>query len=134
MNYCIKLNPENENMIWNFLSTKPIEFIYFNTLFQDENTFTKLTHLDSDLQFLHEKNKFYPSGKSIKLNYNTKVRKFLKTNGLSSFLNSPIEDPSFVSKNGVEILAMISHENLAFLNLEDSDLVYFDVDDLVQLT
>jgi len=60
------------------------------------------------------KDKVYPSGEYIRYRLSKEVIDFVRSKELSHWRNYPLEDISFL-KDGVEILATISHEDYVIL-------------------
>jgi len=94
--------------------------VEFNLLYQDEYLEKVLDSFSQCIVFKQpkRKSKIYSSGSVLRLEMTNKVRTFIEAKSFSDWMNSPLEDISFL-QDGNEFLATITHEGYVIAQLTE---------------
>ena len=99
-----------------FPKSDEIEFNIFQVKKQLDSFIN--TWQDEFIEKGRRSNKIYPSGEYIRFKLTERFKEFIKSIKIREWSNYGLEDISFL-KNGIEILAIITHENFIYLLMTD---------------
>ncbi|PTX22267.1 hypothetical protein C8N40_10189 [Pontibacter mucosus] len=97
------------------------DFAEFNVLYDPSNLLPELEALEQDLVEAGKRNdKFYASGTSRKYRLSSRVKDLILSKPYNAWRNYQFEDLSLL-KDGMEILATITHENYIFARMSEQE-------------
>jgi hypothetical protein len=98
-----------------------VDFAEFNILYDSLELNPELEAIEPDLiEEVERKNKIYSSGISRRYRLTDRVKRFILSKPYKDWNNYQLEDLSLI-KDGVEILATITHENYVFAQMSDEE-------------
>lgn len=108
-------DPESWIILLDYILPKA-DFIEFNILYRTKELDLMIEPIAEDLvEFDQQKSKIYDKN-YLRFRNSSAVQKFLRNRSFNSWLNSPLEDPSFYIKEKEE-LATITHEGMVIMLL-----------------
>ncbi len=97
------------------------DFVEFNVLYDPSNPEPELEALEPDLvEAGIRSDKFYASGDFRRYRLSPRVKDFILSKSYNAWQNYQLEDLSLL-KDGMEILATITHENYIFARISEQE-------------